>query len=202
MRPFLINKIIYIPSLIGILLGVTELPNFDTFDWDEIRKDKITIQYYQENDIQWCRAYTESDYSIEQISKVLEDKASYPNVFDRITETILYAEDIVHIKLDMPFPWSGRDYIVKYSEFSSNNIKEYKWMYYDDLNIPVDDDYVRLSRAAGKWKLVKLENGKTQIEYIWNGELLGDFPKWALKIAWKEQGTEVLTWLINYMDNQ
>ena len=44
-----------------------------------------------------------------------------------------------------------------------------------------------------------MENGKTQIQYIWNGELLGDFPSWALKIAWKEQGVEVLAWLIDYM---
>ena len=45
-----------------------------------------------------------------------------------------------------------------------------------------------------------LTNGNTLIEYIWIGEVLGDFPSWALKIAWKEQGYEVFTWLIDYMD--
>ena len=49
---------------------------------------------------------------------------------------------------------------------------------------------------------MELKNGRTQIEYIWNGELLGDFPSWALKTAWKEQGNEVLNWLIDYMDNK
>ena len=114
----------------------------------------------------------------------------------------MHTDDIVHIKLDMPFPWAGRDYIVRYTENLSENVKEYAWMHYDDLNIPVEKNYVRLFRAAGKWKLTELSNGKTQIEYIWNGELLGDFPSWALKIAWKEQGNEVLTWLLNYMDNK
>ena len=183
----------------SILLGIDTLPDFDSFKWEELRKDNIVIEYFKRDEIQWCRAYMETNHSIEKISTVLEDKANYSNVFDRITETILYSDDIVHIKLDMPFPWAGRDYIVKYSEHSTKNTKEYSWIHYDDLNIPVKDGYVRLNRAAGKWKLVKLGNGKTRIEYIWNGELLGDFPSWALKIAWKEQGTEVLLWLNDYM---
>ena len=102
----------------------------------------------------------------------------------------------------MPFPWAGRDYIVKYSEYEADSLKEYSWINYDDLNIPIEKGYVRLDRARGKWRLVKLKNGNIQVEYIWNGELLGDFPKWALKTAWKEQGKEVLTWLIEYMESK
>ena len=71
------------------------------------------MDYLHVKDVYWCRSYIESGYSVEEIAAVLEDKANYPNVFDRITETILYMNDIVHIKLDMPFPWAGRDYIVK-----------------------------------------------------------------------------------------
>ena len=196
------SKIIYIIFLSSLFSTITILPDFTLFNWKELRKDNVTIEYLEKNNVQWCRAYMEFDYSIEEISIVLEDKANYPNVFDRITETILYTEDVVHIKLDMPFPLAGRDYIVKYTKNSFDNVKEYRWMHYDDLNVPVEDSYVRLHRAAGKWKLIELSNGKTQVEYIWNGELLGDFPSWALKIAWKEQGTEVLSWLVEYMDNR
>ena len=109
----------------------------------------------------------------------------------------------------MPFPFSSRDYIVQYTEVPGKyleydtlfDFKEYRWINYDKFNIPVEEGYVRLPQAAGKWRLVKLKNGKTRIEYIWNGELLGNFPSWGLTKAWKEQGTEVLSWLINYMDN-
>jgi len=196
------SKIISILFLSTLFSGITELPDFNLFNWKELQKDDITVEYLEKDGIQWCRAYMEFDYSIIQISDILEDKANYPKVFDRITETIMHTEDIVHIKLDMPFPWASRDYIVKYTENSFDNVKEYKWMHYDALDVPVEDNYVRLNRAAGKWKLTKLANGKTQVEYIWNGELLGDFPSWALKIAWKEQGNEVLSWLINYMENK
>ena len=201
MELFLMNKFVLNILFISFLTAITELPDFDSFKWETLVKGKVRVEYYQEDNITWCRSYMRTDYSIEEISMLLEDKKNYPNVFERITETILYTDDIVHIKLDMPFPFSGRDYIVRYTELSALNIKEYRWMHYDDLNIPVNKGYVRLPRAAGKWRLTKLENGQTRIEYIWNGELLGDFPNWALSRAWKEQGVEVLSWLINYMDN-
>ena len=186
---------------LNFLFGITALPDFDSFNWKNIQRKDVVVDYFEEDGVQWCRSYLESDYSILEISKVLENKSNYPNVFDRITETILYTDDIVHIKLDLPFPWAGRDYIIKYTESSSENSKEYNFIHHDDLGVPVEDGYVRLHRAAGRWKLIKLPNGKTQVEYIWNGELLGDFPSWALKLAWKEQGSEVLTWLIDYMDD-
>ena len=48
--------------------------------------------------------------------------------------------------------------------------------------------------------LINFIPGKgTQVTYIWNGELLGKFPKSRLKDAWLEQGTEVLTWLYEYL---
>ena len=201
MRRFLMIKLVYILSFFTITLAITELPDFNNFKWKILNKGRIPVQYYEEDGIMWCRAYTNTDYSIEEIAKILENKANYPNVFQRITEAIVYQDDIVHIKLDMPFPFSGRDYIVQYTEITKRFYKEYEWMHYDKLNIPVEEGYVRLPRAAGKWRLIELKNGQTRIEYIWNGELLGDFPSLALTRAWKKQGTEVLTWLINYMDN-
>tara|TARA_B100001250_G_scaffold209944_1_gene180219 strand:+ start:398 stop:988 length:591 start_codon:yes stop_codon:yes gene_type:complete len=195
------NKLISI-VVVSFLLSASKLPDFEKFNWAEIFNSKIIVEYYYHNDIPWCRSYIEISSSIEEISNILENKSNYPNVFDRITETILYDEDIVHIKLDMPFPWAGRDYIVKYSEYEADSLKEYSWINYDDLNIPIEKGYVRLDRARGKWRLVKLKNGNIQVEYIWNGELLGDFPKWALKTAWKEQGKEVLTWLTEYMESK
>ena len=36
---------------------------------------------------------------------------------------------------------------------------------------------------------------ETELIYTWNGELLGDFPNFALTRAWQEQGNEVMGWL-------
>jgi hypothetical protein len=43
--------------------------------------------------------------------------------------------------------------------------------------------------------LTALEPNKTKVIYAWNGELLGNFPDFALTRAWVTQGTEVLNWL-------
>ena len=51
---------------------------------------------------------------------------------------------------------------------------------------------MRLVNAGGKWKLESINNNLTKVTYIWNGEMLGNFPSWGLKRAWSKQGNEVL----------
>ena len=43
-------------------------------------------------------------------------------------------------------------------------------------------------------------DNQTEITYTWNGELLGDFPDWALTRAWEQQGSEVIAWLKEAID--
>ena len=38
----------------------------------------------------------------------------------------------------------------------------------------------------------KISIDSTKLTYLWNGELLGNIPKWVLPKAWKEQGNEIL----------
>ena len=54
---------------------------------------------------------------------------------------------------------------------------------------------MRLVHSTGEWRLTSIDSTKTEIAYTWNGELLGAFPNWALKKAWKQQGLEVMRWL-------
>ena len=70
----------------------------------------------------------------------------------------------------------------------------------NQIQIPVDTDYVRLKNAAGGWILKPIDEYSTQLTYMWNGELLGDFPDWALNRAWVEQGNEVITWIENALE--
>ena len=132
---------------------------------------------------------------MEHITHIIEDKGNYPNVFKRIEDTAILAPDIVHISLDMPFPFSERDYIVKYISNKTDNEHTYTFTAYNEMKVPKRKNYVRLTNAGGRWNLTPHGNGKTKVTYTWNGELRGDFPDWALERAWKVQGTEVLNWL-------
>ena len=55
--------------------------------------------------------------------------------------------------------------------------------------------YIRLTDAAGLWKLDKISSNTTLVTYTWNGQLLGNFPEFGLEKAWITQGNEVLEWL-------
>jgi len=147
------------------------------------------------DDIQWCKAEKILPFEINQISTIIEDKGNYPNVFKRIEDAVILSYDIVHISLDMPFPFSGRDYIVKFVTEKTDQEYSYTFTASDEIVIPEREHYVRLIHAGGRWKLARMNNNNTKVSYTWNGELRGDFPDWALERAWKVQGTEVLNWL-------
>ena len=68
----------------------------------------------------------------------------------------------------------------------------YEFNSINNNNVRVDKNYVRLVNAAGQWRLKSINNKLTKVTYIWNGEMLGNFPSWGLKRAWLKQGNEVL----------
>ncbi len=163
--------------------------------WNVLQESDVWIGWTMKDDIQWCKAEKILPFELKRISTIIEDKGNYPSVFRRIEEAVILSNDIVHISLDMPFPFSGRDYIVRYVSNKTENEFTYTFTADNEIEIPVRKNYVRLINAGGQWRLTPTEKGKTKVTYVWNGELRGDFPNWALERAWKVQGTEVLNWL-------
>lgn len=163
--------------------------------WNVLQESDVWIGWTMKDDIQWCKAEKILPFEINQISTIIEDKGNYPNVFKRIEDAVILSYDIVHISLDMPFPFSGRDYIVKFVTEKTDQEYSYTFTASDEIVIPEREHYVRLIHAGGRWKLARMNNNNTKVSYTWNGELRGDFPDWALERAWKVQGTEVLNWL-------
>ena len=164
-------------------------------NWKILQDDSVWIGWIDDGKFQWCRASSTISAPIEKVQEIIEDKENYPTVFKRIEKTTVLSDEIVHIILDMPFPFYGRDYIVRYTQHQEENDIIYRFISVEDIEIPVHKDYVRLIHAAGEWRLHSLNDSSTEVTYIWNGELLGDFPDWALTRAWKTQGDEVFKWL-------
>jgi len=165
------------------------------YDWYVLQDSDVWVGWTIKDDIRWCRAEKLLPFKMEQISHIIEDKINYQNVFKRVENIDILAPDIVHISLDMPFPFAGRDYIVKYVSNKTDSENTFTFTAYDEIKVPERKNYVRLINAGGSWNVIPHENGKTKVTYTWNGELRGDFPDWALERAWKVQGTEVLNWL-------
>ena len=178
------------------------LPSNNFNNWEILQTDETWIGWTTFENYPICKAERIFKHNNNMISNAIEDKKNYPKIFDRITQVLLYEKDIIHIYLDMPFPISSRDYIVKFELSETKNLKEY---YFYSVNHPKSiqfDDSVRLPNAGGKWVIEKLSENKTKVTYMWNGELLGDFPDWALTTAWTAQGEEVLDWLNSSLNRE
>ena len=191
MKLLLINFLI----ILNVLCSSDLIPPPLDANWHLLQDYPILIEWINYENFQWCKSTSTLSAPIEVVQKILEDKRNYPNVFKRIEKTTVDEKGNVYIKLDMPFPFSGRDYIVKYSEFYNNDDVIYRFVSVAGSGVPIHEDYIRLIHAAGEWRLHSIDSKNTEVTYIWNGELLGDFPDWALTRAWETQGREVLTWL-------
>jgi hypothetical protein len=186
---------LFITTLFSIIQAGVILPPDNFENWEIIKDDEIWIGWKNIDEFDWCRTKAILDAPIADIRRIIEDKANYPNVFKRVESAIIITDEIVYIALDMPFPFSGRDYVVKYNQEHTGTDFTYRFHAVMHQEAPLYSKYVRLIHAAGEWRLKPLDAMKTEIIYTWNGELAGDFPDWALTRAWKQQGLEVITWL-------
>jgi len=191
-RPF--NNL-YIIAFFSIFQAGAILPPDNLANWEILQDDKIWIGWERSGEFDWCRAKSTLDAPISDIRRIIEDKVNYPNIFKRIETTKIITDEIVYIALDMPFPFADRDYVIKYIQEQVDDEFIYRFYAVIHPDAPLHRKYVRLIHASGGWKLKSLDSTKTEIIYTWNGELLGDFPNWALTRAWKQQGLEVMTWL-------
>tara|TARA_Y100000741_G_C18154327_1_gene518520 strand:- start:223 stop:786 length:564 start_codon:yes stop_codon:yes gene_type:complete len=164
-------------------------------DWNIIQKDETEIRWTTYDGYPICQATSVLPFSIESISSIIEDVRNYPKVFKRIHKTNILEKDIIHVMLDMPFLLSNRDYVIKYKKYKTPNNWEFTFSPVKHINAPLDKKYVRLVNATGKWKLISKDDNQTLVNYTWNGELLGDFPNFALERAWKTQGNEIIHWI-------
>tara|TARA_Y100001970_G_C14111839_1_gene791318 strand:- start:447 stop:1031 length:585 start_codon:yes stop_codon:yes gene_type:complete len=162
--------------------------------WYDLNSEEVSISWTNYKTFPIVQAKTVIDHPINNIADIIGDLSSYPKVFKRIKEAKELDDNIVHIIIDMPFPFDGRDYVVKFNIKKSKN----KWMLiYSSVVHPnaAPDRYTRLPNAAGVWELKKLGSNKTEVTYIWNGELLGNFPDIGLNKAWSIWGKEIFNWL-------
>ena len=185
-----------------VLFSINHPTHESLSDWNVLQGDsyEIWVAWLDTPDIDWCRTTSILPYSIDKISKMIENLENYHQIFDRVKLSEVVADDIVHIRVDMPFPISDRDYIVQYETEKENEYISYKFQAVKDTKISETSNCIRLVNAAGEWYLRVVDNSSTEVVYTWNGELAGDFPDWALTRAWSKQGNEMLEWLGESLD--
>ena len=191
MYNFILSTLLSQMIIFGLdLNGIQNLKN-----WELLQEEPVKIKWKEYNGFPISCSEIILNHSIEHVSNTIQNLDQYPIIFDRVKQAIRLDNDVVQIILDMPFPFSGRDYVIQYNIKQSDNKWVFSFSSIDHPNEILNQDYVRLPNAAGIWILNATNKNKTKILYAWNGELLGNFPDFGLKEAWITQGTEVLLWL-------
>lgn len=196
------NKIIIFSFFVFSILKALDVSAINsTQKWFMLQDAPVQISTTDYSGYPICKVAADLPFPLPAIAQIIENTEDYPDIFNRVTQARELENDVIHITLDMPFPFESRDYVVKYRK--QKNEKEWTFTFsaVEHTGAPVEKNVVRLIHAAGEWKLTKLEEQKTRVTYIWNGQLLGDFPSWGLNTAWKEQGNEIIEWLSDALQN-
>ena len=199
MRYFKKNILLIILLNIIFSIDISILDNSD--DWIIIQNKNINIAYKEINKQPYCKANMIYEYSISDIKKILENRNLYPTIFKRIMFCNSINKNTVHMGIKLPFPFSPRDYIVEYQYYNKNNKEYYIYESKKNLSIKKNNDFIRLENASGIWLLEKIDHNRTNLTYLWNGELSGNIPKVVLPRAWKSQGNEILKELEEALKN-
>tara|TARA_B100000579_G_scaffold81815_1_gene63819 strand:+ start:166 stop:777 length:612 start_codon:yes stop_codon:yes gene_type:complete len=185
-----IMKLLLVSSFIlGSLFS--QMPSKDFDGWNLLQDNDIIIEYIQ-NDFPWCKASIKLPYSVNEILVVVENVNDYKEILHSVLYSKKDENDIAHIRINYPFPFTDREYIVKFKKIFDDNDVIYAFSTNDKLNENINPDYIRLINAQGEWRLSPLNENLTEVSYIWNGELRGEFPSWGLSKAWVRHGNEVL----------
>ena len=183
-------KLLLVSSFIlGSLFS--QMPSKDFDGWNLLQDNDIIIEYIQ-NDFPWCKASIKLPYSVDEILVVVENVNDYKEILHSVLYSKKDENDIAHIRINYPFPFTDREYIVKFKKIFDDNDVVYAFSTNDKLNENINPDYIRLINAQGEWRLSPLNENLTEVSYIWNGELRGEFPSWGLSKAWVRHGNEVL----------
>ena len=171
-------------------------------NWNLLKDNSIKIESRIYKGYPISKAETILEHDIKDVASIIKDLDNYPKIFGRVTNTNRLGENIVHIILDMPFPFDGRDYIVEYEIIEKVDSWVFSFSAQKNKRNPKIDGHIRLPNAAGIWILNKTSENSTKVTYAWNGELLGSFPDFGLERAWIQQGSEVLGWLNQALSNK
>ena len=171
-------------------------------NWNLLKDNSIKIESCIYKGYPISKAETILEHDIKDVASIIKDLDNYPKIFGRVTNTHRLGENIVHIILDMPFPFDGRDYIVEYEIIEKVDSWVFSFSAQKNKRNPKIDGHIRLPNAAGVWILNKTSENSTKVTYAWNGELLGSFPDFGLERAWIQQGSEVLEWLNQALINK
>jgi hypothetical protein len=159
--------------------------------WEVLDTSPVRIECTEAAGQPWCRSVGLIAAPLDQVAQAMEDMAGQSEVFEAVSLIDELGDDTYRIVLDFPGMFSDRDYVAKFTKHVEGDARIYRWEPVTHPKAPPTDDIVRLERMAGEWRL-EPAGDQTKATYLWQAELGGSFPNWALSTARKKAGNEAL----------
>ena len=192
---------LYLCFLFSLILSIDISYIDNDKSWQQLQNKDIKIYHKKINNQPYCKASKIFNFKSTQIKSILDDKKNYPKNFKRIMFCDSIYKDIVHIGVKLPFPFNPRDYVVEYKYFEKDGKEYYIYSSVQKSTAKNTSRFIRLPNASGIWLMEPINKYQTKLTYLWQGELLGNFPNWVLQKVWKEQGNELLSQLELALEN-
>ena len=174
------------------LANASELPNIQ--EWTTLEADPPSVKCSADGR-PWCTSSFQIGCDLNTLEGLLSDFSKYPTTFPRVLSALELEPNVVHVRVDMPFPLYPRDYIAHFRRETLDNGVRFWWTSVIHSKAPEREDTVRLPNAAGSWTVEQMSPEQSMVHYFWNAEIGLDIPTWALPRARRTQGQEVMYWL-------
>ena len=167
--------------------------------WEVLEDSTVRIECTESQGDPWCRATALVSAAPSSVAAALENMGSQADIFEAVSSIRDLGDNTYHITLDFPGMMSDRDYVAAFSKATEGDDLVYRWEPATHPEAPPVPGVVRLSKMAGEWRLSPAGE-HTRVTYLWEADLMGSFPSWALPIARKKAGNEALKDLAHSRD--
>ncbi len=178
-----------ITFVIGFLFSVS--PLFGQSSW-ELSKSEDDIKIYtrtiEDSPAKEFKAVTTINAKRSDIVKAITNIPDYVNWYPNVSvakvlKSISHNEDIIYYKIDLPWPASDRDAVLRFNVDSNESNKITKIDMIEELKtIENFDNVVRIKGVKGFWKLTSLGDNKTKIHYQFVGNPGGSLAVWIINM--------------------
>jgi len=159
-------------------------------EW-KLAKSENGVEIYTrdraDDDLREFKAVTVVEEDMAEVQKLLEDAENYytwqdncqkSQIIERLDEHTI----IGRYTSETPWPFNDRDVVLKMTKRQhSGGEVEYLIENAPDA-YPKQDDFERIPRAGGKWKLKSLGDGKCEVLYQFYADPGGNVPNWLVKM--------------------
>lgn len=164
--------------------------SWPTTGWQTLSDGDVAVSCTRAGAAPWCRATGLIDAPPERVYALLDDIDGHARLFSRISVSRELRPGLAHQVVALPFPLAARDYVVRLERVVDGNDRVITFSSEEHTEIPVTG--LRLTAFEGEFRVGPGEGGGSRFTYVWQADLGPDVPAFALPIAWRAQGSEIV----------